>query len=213
MDQILNPQFFESQHSASQIGSQDLRIVVFDKFFIVRFFSVESETFSWSGTSSSTCSLLGASFADGGHQQRFYSHTRVENFLLGKSRIDDVDYTIDGDRSFSDVGCHYYFSTFDASFVGLGWILENSLLLMRWQGAIERNDANRSHLIAHSFDLLFNFATGQFNFFLACQKKQNISFTLVLMNCDSSFDRGLDIICLWLFAEVDVDVVHSAGNV
>jgi hypothetical protein len=46
---------------------------------------------------------------DGGDDQCVHAHARVEDFLLGKARIDHVDDPVDGQRRLSDVGGDHAF--------------------------------------------------------------------------------------------------------
>ena len=84
---------------------------------------------------------------------------------------------------------------------------------MRRQGTIKRYNTRRPYFITQFPNLISNFTTSSLNLFLPRQKQQNIALTLILMDGDGSLDGCLDVISLWFFAEVDVDVVHSTWNV
>ena len=84
---------------------------------------------------------------------------------------------------------------------------------MRWKCTVEGDDRDRSNFFTLFLYLVVYFGTSKLNLLFSCEKEKNIPLRLILVNSDCCFDGCLDIVCFWLFAEVDINIVHSAWNV
>ena len=116
---------------------------------------------------------------DGRDQEGFDSDTRVVDFLLGKTWINDENDTVNGQRSFGNVGGDDNLAADGA--VGLVWRrrLENSLLLLGWQCWVEGDDFHIADFGAHFFNFVSNSFTRVFNLLLTSQKQQTIALLLL----------------------------------
>ena len=104
MHKIIDAELLELKHDGAKIGAQDLRIRVLLHFTGERLLCVKSETLSRLCTTSSACSLLGASFRDGRDKQGLDANAWVVDLLLGEAGVDDEDNAVDCQRGFGNVG-------------------------------------------------------------------------------------------------------------
>lgn len=148
MNEVIDAKFFEGQHCCCKIRSEDLGIVVLDEFFFEGFFSVESKAFSWFGSTSSTSPLLSTRPADWGNEQALHPHAGIEDFLLREPRVNHIHNTVDGYTSLGYVSGYDDLSPLLAQLIGTRGCLEDALLLMGREGAVEGNNCSWANLVA-----------------------------------------------------------------
>lgn len=100
MHQIINSEFLQLQHDITQVRAQNLRICVLLQILLEGALGIETERLTRPRTTSTTGTLLRARLGNGRDEQGLDTYTRIVHFLLAKARINDIDDTINRDRSF-----------------------------------------------------------------------------------------------------------------
>ena len=122
----------------------NLRVAILFQVLIERSLSEETIAFTRSSTTSSTSSLLCTSTTDWTDEERLDAQARIINFLLGEARVDHINDSIDRKRCLSDVSCYNNLATNLTLAISCRCIIENAVLLLWWQGTIERYNLNRA---------------------------------------------------------------------
>ena len=121
------------------------------------------------------CELKGVSISFNGCIMTLLT---VVDFLLAEARINNIHNPINGQRCFSNVCRDNAFPTWTPSFVWWWCWVEDSLLLMRRQGPIQRICFHRAtvSLANELVYLQIDLAARILNFLLSCKEKQYVAF-------------------------------------
>jgi len=91
--------------------------------------------------------------------------------------------------------------------------LENFLLLVRWQSAVQRNNHELADGVSEFLDFFSDRSARTFDFFLTCQEQQDVSFLFVLVNLNNSSNCSQQVITFGFWSVKDLNRVHSARNI
>ena len=171
---------------------------------------VEPEAFARSRSSSSSGSLLRRRFTNRTNEQTLDPNPRIVDLLFTESRIDDVNDSIDGQRSFGDISGNDDFSPGRST--SRSWrrsLVEDLLLLLRRERGVERNGAEGSDRVREVVRFHRDLSTGVLDLFFSSEEDENVSFWLRLMNHEDRSNGRFEIIG-FRFGSVESVLIDSS---
>jgi hypothetical protein len=208
MHQILDPELDQFQDGVGQITSQNLRVRLIFQLADKVLLGVQPEAFSRSRPSRSTSTLLSASLGDGRDKQGFDSNTRIVHLLLEETGVNHVDDSVNSKRCLRDVGRYNDLASgWALSVLVLGRSVEDTLLLLRWEGRVERYDQDGpgETVLTEFISFRFDPSTRILNLLFSGQEQQDISGVLGLVNHQRRPDRGFQVIGLGFGRVISLD--------
>mmetsp|Transcript_32112 Transcript_32112/g.68363 ORF Transcript_32112/g.68363 Transcript_32112/m.68363 type:complete len:713 (-) Transcript_32112:7-2145(-) len=193
--EVVDPELFQSQHHVGHFAPQDFRICCLLQIVVEGLFGVQAEALPRAGTSRSACPLSRRGAGDGAHQQRLDAYAWVVHLLLAEPRVDDVHYSIDGQRRLCDVGRDDDLSPRRPPHrprPGRG--REYLPLLRRRERRVQRVDHQLRRVLPHILRPQPYLLAGLLDLLLSRQEHKHIARTLALVYLYRRPNRRLDVV-------------------
>lgn len=198
VNKVVDSKLLQLKHNAAQVTAKNFRVSLFLQLLNKSLFGIKTESFARPRPPSASSALLGRSFADWRHKKRFDSDPRVVDFLFGKSRVDDIDDTVNGKRGFGNVGRNDDFTSRRARTSSRSRSILKDTLLSRWcQGRVKRDHFEFSDVFALLHELIAleaNFSAGVLDFLFTRQEQQNITGFFAGVNLENGTNGGFQIV-------------------
>ena len=213
--QVLDAELLQLEDRARQVRPQDLGVRLLDELPVEGLLRVQAEALARPRAAGAAGALLRRRLGDGRHEQRLDPRAGVVDLLLAEAGVHHVDDAVDGQTGLGDVGGHDALAAGAAALAERpGRLVEDALLLVRRQGAVERVHGHGAgvRLADHVVDLEADAAAGVLDLLLARQEEQDVALGLAGVDLQHGPDGGLDVVALGLGREEDLDGVGPAGH-